>query len=83
MADQYNYKGIQFEPLQETVAASEKLVTDRLDNIRNNAAEKVDVGAMFDLQWMMNKFTQICEGTSAVLQGCHSTIQALIRGVAK
>ncbi|MEC7838414.1 MAG: DUF5407 family protein [Chlamydiota bacterium] len=81
MADQQNTGGFKIESLQETIKDAEQLVIEKLSSIKEKSADKIDIGDLFDMQWMMNKFSQLTEMSSAVLAGAHQAISAMNRNI--
>lgn len=81
MANDGAYQGFKLEVLQETIKDAETYVVDKLKDVKNKASEEINVGDMFDMQWMMNKFSQISEMTSAVLAACHGAISSMTRNI--
>lgn len=81
MASEGKYQGFNIASLQEVLKDAEKLVIDKLTTIKEKAQDKIDIGDLFDMQWMMNKFSQLSEMSSAVLAGANSAIQALTRNI--
>jgi len=81
MAGDGKYEGFKIEGLQQTLKDAEVLVVDKLAAIKGKAADKIDIGDLFDMQWMMNKFSQLSEMSSAVLAGAHQAISAMNRNI--
>ncbi|MEC7838415.1 MAG: DUF5407 family protein [Chlamydiota bacterium] len=81
MAGEGKYQGFSIETLQTTLKEAESLVIDKLSAIKAKAADKIDIGDLFDMQWMMNKFSQLSEMSSAVLAGAHQAISAMNRNI--
>lgn len=81
MAGEGKYEGFNIASLQEVLKNAEKLVIEKLSAIKEKAQDKIDIGDLFDMQWMMNKFSQLSEMSSAVMAGANSAIQAITRNI--
>jgi hypothetical protein len=81
MADGGEYQGFKVEDLQETIQNAETLVIDKLKAIKEKASDEINIGDMFDMQWMMNKFSQLSELSSSVLASAHGAVQAMTRNI--
>ena len=81
MANEGKYEGFDITSLQSILKNAEKLVIEKLSSIKEKAQDKIDIGDLFDMQWMMNKFSQLSEMSSAVLAGAHAAIQSITRNV--
>jgi len=81
MADEKTASGFKIESLQETIREAEQLVVEKLSAMKAKSADKIDIGDLFDMQWMMNKFSQLSEMSSAVLAGAHQAISAMNRNI--
>lgn len=73
--------GFQIEDIQNIIKDAEVLVVDKLSKIKNKSQDEVNIGDMFDMQWMMNKFSQLSEMSSSVLSACHQVIASLNRNL--
>lgn len=81
MAQGGEYQGFKVEDLQGTITDAEGIVIDKLKAIKEKASDEINIGDMFDMQWMMNKFSQLTELTSSVLASAHGAIQAMTRNI--
>ena len=81
MANSNTQGGFKIEDLQKTIKDAEAVVIEKLATIKGKAQDKIDIGDLFDMQWMMNKFSQISEMTSAVIAGANTAIQAITRNI--
>ena len=81
MANSNTQGGFKIEDLQKTIKDAEAVVIEKLATIKGKAQDKIDIGDLFDMQWMMNKFSQLSEMSSAVLAGAHAAIQSITRNV--
>ncbi len=73
--------GFKIEDLQGIIKNGESVVIDKLTEIKSKSQDKIDICDMFDMQWMMNKFSQLSEMSSAVVAGMHQAIAAMNRNI--
>ena len=59
MAGDGKFEGFKLEELQGTIKNAEEVVIEKLTSIKSKAQDEVNIGDMFDMQWMMNKFSQL------------------------
>jgi Family of unknown function (DUF5407) len=73
--------GFKIEDIQSIIREAEVLVVDKMTKIKGKSQDEVNIGDMFDMQWMMNKFSQLSEMSSSVLAACHQVIASLNRNL--
>lgn len=81
MANSGEYHGFKVEDLQNALQSAETVVINKLGTIKSKASDEINVGDMFDMQWMMNKFSQLSELASSVLASAHGAIAAMTRNI--
>ena len=81
MAGDGNYEGFKLESLQGVIKDAESIVIEKLTAIKTKAKEEVNIGDMFDMQWMMNKLSQLSEMTLAVIGAAHQAVSAMNRNI--
>lgn len=81
MANNGEYQGFKVEDLQGALQNAETVVMDKLTGIKKKASDEINIGDMFDMQWMMNKFAQLSELSSSLLAAAHGAISAMTRNI--
>lgn len=81
MAGDGSYEGFKVGDLQETIKNAEAVVIEKLTTVKNKLSEEINIGDMFDMQWMMNKFSQLSEMSSSLLSAAHGAISAMTRNI--
>lgn len=81
MANDGEYHGFKVEDLQNTLINAESVVITKLETIKKSAKDQINIGDIFDMQWMMNKFAQMSELASSVLGAAHGAISAMMRNI--
>lgn len=81
MAGDGGFKGFKIEGLQSLIKDAEAIVLEKLTSIKTKAKEEVNIGDMFDMQWMMNKLSQLSEMTSAVVGAAHQAVSSMNRNI--
>lgn len=80
-SSQGSFQGFKVEELQQTILSAESVVKAKLNVIKDKSTTDINIGDMFDMQWMMNKFAQLSELASAVLASAHGAISAMTRNL--
>ncbi len=81
MAGDGNFEGFKIEDMQKTLVGAEAVVIEKLESIKTKAQDEVNIGDMFDMQWMMNKFSQLSEMSSSVLSAAHQAVSSMNRNI--
>jgi Family of unknown function (DUF5407) len=81
MAGDGSYEGFKIDDLQGTIKDAEAVVIDKLASIKDKASDEINIGDMFDMQWMMNKFSQLSEMSSSVLSAAHQAVSSMNRNI--
>lgn len=81
MAKEGLFLGFKLEHLQQTIKDAEAVVLEKLTSIKNKASDEINIGDMFDMQWMMNKFSQLSEMSSSVVSASHTAISSMSRNI--
>lgn len=81
MAGDGNFDGFKIEDMQDTLVGAEAVVIEKLSSIKSKAQDEINIGDMFDMQWMMNKFSQLSEMSSSVLSAAHQAVSSMNRNI--
>lgn len=73
--------GFNVTHIKDIIHEAEALVIDKLTKIKGKAQDEVNIGDLFDMQWMMNKLSQLSEMSSAVLAAAHQSVSAMNRNI--
>lgn len=73
--------GFQIEKLQNIIIDAEAVVIEKLIKMKNKSQDEINIGDMFDMQWMMNKFSQLSEMTSSLVAAMHQAVSSMNRNI--
>lgn len=73
--------GFSIKTLQATIKDAEAVVLEKLTTIKNKSQDEINIGDMFDIQWMMNKFSQLSEMTSSLVAAMHQAVSSMNRNI--
>lgn len=65
------------DDLKNLINDAMKLAKEKLVSIKSKKMDEVNIGDMFEMQWLMNNMSQLSEMTSQVVSACNTACQSM------
>lgn len=71
--------GINMDFLRELINSRTDKVKEAMENLKAKGESEISIGAMFELQMLMNQLSQISEASNSVVNASNQTLNSMAR----